>query len=67
MVRSVGVIFRFNLLIGHRDSGMSTAPSTNGPFSPVPGAALPRDYSGQGPVDSAFVPNANDHPSMAIG
>ena len=44
---------------------MSTNANLNGPISPIPGAALPRDYSGQGQVDSAFVPNAND--SMALG
>ncbi|PVF96384.1 anti-silence-domain-containing protein [Serendipita vermifera] len=41
----------------------------------IPGAAFPREYSGQyggqqqqqAPLESAYVPNANDHPSMALG
>jgi hypothetical protein len=48
-----------------RDGGMNTTTAMNGPTAPLPGAALPRDYSGQSQVDSAFVPNAND--SMALG
>lgn len=48
-----------------RDNGMSANVNMNGPIATMPGAALPRDYSGQGQSDSAFVPNAND--SMALG
>ena len=62
------------LISMHRDGGMvggsAAAPPASNPSqqsfnSPLPGAAIPREYSG-GPINSAFVPSANGN-SMAIG
>ncbi|KIM26612.1 hypothetical protein M408DRAFT_182243 [Serendipita vermifera MAFF 305830] len=55
-------VTRFNI---RWDNTTNTNANINGPNTLIPGAALPREYSGQGQADSAFVPNAND--SMTLG